>query len=250
MALAPSGSLTIDFSEGERHIQDFVAATGRETKDVHRQFFKGMVREGMNIVPPSSGGVTGVSAKRAGEAAIGRDLNLMGFNPVQIKGFRVITQAFGHPINPVRVPTKLNPKFADPEAFHRQRLRSKHGSKVSRGGSQPFFADRSKFAPLKTRWMGEVGKLASWLVPAANTLGVPVPSFIKRWAGSGRGTELQVIETENSYGLKVVGHFPETAQQEANEVERRLVAVQRYAGNALARQLKAKLAGAWDKTKK
>lgn len=275
MPLSLSGSMTHDGANLERHIQDFAVASGRTIKEETRTVFKGMVRDVFDYTPPAGKGAQGVRAKRVGELAVTRDVGRMGFTPVTIKGFRIITKVFGHPITHqsetsiyhgykkigmgkgipvlggVRVPTKLNPKFADPAALHRERLASKHGGKVSRGGKQGFYADRTVFKPLLKKWIDSVGEIASGWVTAAVQLAVTVPAFIKRHAGSGRGTTVQIVETASNYSMRVVNRFPDTADSVAAETERRIETfIKPNAVRRLQRQLKAKMAGLWGKTKR
>lgn len=212
-------------------------ATGRTVKEETRTVFKGMVRDAIIYTPPAGGKATGKDAQRQGEFAIVRDLKLMGFAPRPLKGHRTITKAWGRPITPVSVPTKENPKFAAPDAFHLQRLLAKtRGGKPSRGRAQAYYVSSAKLLAMVKRLYAQVGEMASGWVKAAVQLGVPVPAWIARHSGA-RGTEVQIIETEQKITMRVVNHFPENAVAEAAEMRRRIDTLKRYAIGRLKRQL-------------
>lgn len=234
MAAAITPVVTIHDEQLHRTIVEKSRVCGTTVKEETRTVFKGIVRDAIAYTPPGSAGAQGKDAQRSGEAAINRDLNRMGFAPVTIKGKRTITQAWGRPIAPVTVPTKENPRFADPDAFHLARLASKHGGRVTRGGAQAFYVDRRKFAAMQKRLFAEVGKLASGWVRAAQQLGVPVPAWISRH-GTGRGSDLQVVETPDTISLRVVNYFPDQAP--ADEMARRITALKGYALERLKRQM-------------
>jgi hypothetical protein len=243
--IAPAIKFTVSMKD--YGLQDTIVqvarAAGRTVKEQTRLVMKYMVRIGLQINPPGSAGVSGKNSQRAGEGAIMRDVNRIGFVPVQIKGFRMQTVAFGRKIKPVKV--MAHGKFLKEElpsqesvdALHRLRLTRKHGARVTQGRAKPYWVRKSYLTALRIRLFKEVGMLSSWLIPAARTLGVAIPAWIARHAGSGRGTELQVIETENKISMRVVGHFPDTAAAEADETQRRLDAQKQYAVNNLKRQL-------------
>src|SRR5436305_1958102 len=122
----------IDDSRLQRKIAQWSAITGRTIKDETRTAFKGMVRDAINYTPPGSQGRTGSAAKKSGESAIYRDLRNMGLAPVKIKGKKIYKTTFwGHRLsNSLEIPTKINPRFADPEAIRKARLARKHGRTV------------------------------------------------------------------------------------------------------------------------
>lgn len=240
MPAAPSVQLKIirvDDRVLRANIVQMARAAGKTVKEQTRIVFRGMLRDVINFTPPGSPGVTGIAAKKAGEVAIARDANRIGLVPVRIKGFRIITQAFGRPIAPVRVATRINPRFDDPSAIHHARMLSKHGGKVTRGGKQAYYVDRTKYTSLLARLKVNVGSLASGWARAAVQLGVAVPSWIARHIGKGRGTECQILETENNISMRVVNHFPDTAAAEAAQVRRLIEFIRRAAIGRLKRQL-------------
>lgn len=238
--MAQEGIRIVVKNVNDRQLQSAIVqmsrATGRTVKEETRTALKGMVRDALAYTPPASSSNTGKDAEKAGRAAIARDLRAMGFAPRVLKGHRTITMAFGHPIKPVTVPTKENPKFVDPDAFHDARLGSKHGGKVTRGGAQAFYVSKQKFNAMITRLFNEIGRLASGWVAAADELGVPVPAWIARHGG-GRGTNVQVVEDENKITLRVVNHFPDNASGEAAEMIRRIAFLKTAAIGRLKRQL-------------
>lgn len=221
----------------QENITAMTRATGRTMKEESTTVLKGMVRDALLYNPPASAGATGSRAKAQGEIAISRDLGRMGFAPKEIKGFRIITKAFGRPIAPVRVKTKENPAFAEPDVYHLERLRSKRGGRVSRGRVQAFYVRKSKFTSMLRRLRSEIGRLASGWIPAARQLGVAIPAWIARHEGSGRGTIVQVIETAHRIVLRVTNRFPDTAGNEAAEMRRRIQKLKEYAIGRLKRQL-------------
>jgi hypothetical protein len=223
-------------AELQRHIVQVARAAGKTVKEETRTVFKGMVRDAIIYTPPASQGARGKSAQRQGEAAISRDLKRMGFAPIQLKGYRTITQAFGRPIKPVRVKTKENPKFAEPDVFHLARLAAKSGGKVSRGRAQAFYVSKARFNAMVRRLYAEVGRLASGWINAANQLGVPVAAWISRHGG-GRGSNIDIQETDERITMRVVNHFPDTAESEAAEMIRRIATLKTYAIGRLKRQL-------------
>lgn len=219
-APAVSFHVRVDDRLLNENIARMARAAGETVKERTRTTFKGMVKDALAYTPPGSQKAQGKDAQRVGQASISRDLFRMGFTPVEIKGHRTITKAFGHPIEPVTVSTKENPKFAEPDIFHAARMQSKHGGRVTRGGRQGFYVDRRKFKRMQTRLFAEIGKLASGWAPAADSLGVNVPAWIRRHVGSGRGSQVQLVETEAKLSMRVVNHFPETAGAEASQMQR------------------------------
>lgn len=240
-----------DTSQLDRKIREMAAATGRTVEDVARQQMKLLVRDVMAITPPGSAGVSGRAALKAGENAIDRDLGRMGFKPVALKGFRTITHVpAGHvkgevvSIAAVRVKTRENPRFADPDAFHASCLLSRHGRKVTRGGRQGFYVDQRKFKLMRARLFAQIGRLAAGWIPAADALGVAVPAWIRRHAGSARGT-FSVSNSASRITIEAVNQFPDTASELAAATRRRInFAIAKRLTNITA-QLQRAIAGNW-----
>lgn len=233
-------------------IHEFVAATGRAVKEVTREAIKGMVKDALTYTPPgSSDARSAKKAQQAGEGAVMRDLNLMGFAPVPIKGYKEYKDTFwGHKLKaPLRIKTKLNPKFDDPLAIHKARIAAARGrgGRVTRGGKQAWYVPLNKYRALQLNLLFHVGRLASGWVPAALELGINVPKFIKRHGGADRGTTVKIQANGDRVTMTVVNHFPDTASDIAADVERRIERFKQYRINAFSRQLKAKLSGVWKK---
>lgn len=243
-------SATVNDTQLDRKIIEFTLATGRTVRDVGNTVIKGIVRDVIDITPPASGKAN-KQAQRAGEGGINADLYLMGFVPKQIKGYKEYKDTFwGHKLKePLRIKTKPNPRFADPDAFHATRLRRKfeaNRKRASRGGTQAFYVSESKFKAMRRRLYREVGKLAAGWVPAADRLGVSVPSWIRRH-GSGNGGSIS-ITYENGIRFRATNHFPETAAKEGTALQRRIEFVKVEAIRKLRDQLEAKLKGLWSKS--
>lgn len=232
----------VDDSQLQQKIAQWRAITGRAAKEETRTALKGMLRDAINYTPPGSQGVTGTAAKRQGEQAVLRDLNRMGFQPVTIKGKKVYSTTFwGHKLTqPLEIKTKLNPRFADPEAIRRDRLAHKHGRTVTRGQKQPWYVDKKLFNPMRDRVVKEVGRLASGWVNAAYQLGVPVPAWIERHAETfSRGSPVIISETSTKIQMRIVNTFPEGTEQAGivSDMQRRVQQFRFYALQRLQRQI-------------
>ena len=219
--------ISVEYKQLSRKINQFAVATGRTREDISRQVLKNMVTSATKFSPPGSAEATGKAAQRKGEGAIQRDLKKMGFQPVDIKH-------------------KENPIFAEPDAFHHKRLQQAQGGIVSRGGKQAFYVSKSKFTAMVKRLFEEVGKLSSGWTLAAAELGVPLPSWVSRHAGEGRG-DVKLSRQQNITTMTAVNHVPGKASAVYAEMLRRKAYWVSYARGSLDRQLKAKLAGKWGK---
>lgn len=222
-----------------------VTELGLGLADEFRSQMRLLVRDVINITPPNSFKQKGKTGLEAGKASINRDLGFMGFVPVEIKGHRTITMAFGHPIAPVVVKTHINPKFADPDAFHAQRLRRKltmKRSRVSRGGLQAFYVDRNKYVAMRERLFDEIGKLASGWIGIAQELKVALPRWISRHAGSVRGAFTVNFDPDKGrFFIYAVNHFPGTSDARlVDDTRRRIEAAKGYRINAIRRGLEGR----------
>jgi hypothetical protein len=238
--------ITARDDELNRAILERVTALGVGLADEFRQQNILLVRDVLNITPPNSGS-GGRGGQQQGQAAIGRDLFLMGFVPVEIKGFRQISHVpagnvkgrHAVPIEPVKVRTRLNPKFSDPDAFHAERiasLASKRATKrgrfaqASRGGAQAFYVSISKYRAMRSRLYKAIGKLAApWLpgLRAINNGSLPywVPAFMKRHEESSAGRARYSFNFDPNQGklfIHLVNVMPETASSEAADTQRRI----------------------------
>jgi hypothetical protein len=236
-------TVRIDDSQLQAKIAQWSLLTGRTVEQETRTALKGMVRDAIAYTPPGSQGASGSAAKKQGEGAILRDLSRMGFIPVKIKGKKVYNTTFwGHKLShpPLNIPTKLNPKFADPEGFRKSRLANKHGRTVTRGGAQAFYVDQKLFNPMRQRLIQEVGRLASGWVNAANQLGVPVPAWISRHSETfARGTPVIIEKVNDKLTMRVTNRFPEGTEQSgiAADMIRRIDSLRVLALNRLQRQI-------------
>lgn len=212
--------ISVEYKELSRKINQFAIATGRTREDVAQQALKSMVSYAVKFTPPASQQSTGKDAQQQGQGKIMKDLNAMGFRPIDIK-------------------KRENPLFADPDQFHRDYLA---GNTIK----TLFFVARPKFQKMVVRLFAEVGKLISGWIPGAIELGVPVPAWVYRHAGEGRG-DVKFERQQNVTTMTAVNHVPGNAANVYSEMERRKPYWVSYARGNLDRQLKAKLAGAWGK---
>jgi hypothetical protein len=220
-----------------------------------------LARDVLLLTPPSSGpNVAGQKALKQGQGAINRDLFSMGFVPVTIKGFRMISHVpAGNvkgrravPITPVRVRTKLNPKFDDPDAFHHARIAASQKigrrGKISRGGRQAFYVAIGKYRAMKGRLYKKIGKLAAPWLPAIRSLydgALPgwVPAFVRRHEGDVVGRSRYAMNFDPQKGnffIHFVNMMPGTADDEAEATQRRIEAAKGYRINAIRRGLQGR----------
>ncbi len=91
----PLGGLIVITARDEELNRSILArsqALGTGLADEFKTQARLLVRDVVLLTPPSSGpNVSGQAALRQGQSAINRDLFLMGFVPVTIKGFRMIS---------------------------------------------------------------------------------------------------------------------------------------------------------------
>src|ERR1043166_9390986 len=122
---APQMTIVARDDQLQRSVFQKARAIGRAFADEWKDQMILLVRQVIAHNPPSSGEKKFSAGEQVGRAAIARDLSLMGFVPVTIKGFRTITHVPAGNVKgrkavaiaPVTVATKLNPKFSDPDAF-------------------------------------------------------------------------------------------------------------------------------------
>jgi hypothetical protein len=189
-------------------------ATGRTVKEETRTAMKGMVKYVMDYTPPGSQKGTGSAAKQIGEAAITRDMGKL-FIPVTLKG-------------------KRPEKWPDPHALHRKAMAETGGAKLHRPLVQ-YYVDRAKITSLTNLLKPRVGMLAAGWRQGAETLGVAVPAWISRHAGS--GSPLLIAETANKITMGIVNHMPSTAAVIAAQTQRLVLSAKTAAIGKLKRQL-------------
>ena len=189
----------VDFAPANAAIAKLVAATGREASEVVRQQSRLLLEDAIDLTPPNGGGVTGVAARKRGEAAIERDLTgARGlFVPVRIKGRRKMTTVFGRKLKKaVFVPTTLQPYGDDPAPIYarrasKDRFSGNHGSlnSITRGQKAAYYVDKAKLAALRGKLRKKVGKLASgWLAGLHDLQAQAAPWIERHLANGSRGS--------------------------------------------------------------
>jgi hypothetical protein len=197
-------------------IAQMSAATGRTVKEETKTVMKGMVKYVMDYTPPGSQAGTGSVARQKGEVAIVRDMRKL-FIPVELKG-------------------KRKEKWPDPHALHHKAMIAASGGYVGTP-TVKYRVDKAKLTALKVKLQSHVGLLASGWITGAQALGVAVPSWISRQGGSGRGTGLQVVETQGKISMRIVNHVPGTASAIAAQMQRLVTSAKTAAIGKLKRQL-------------
>lgn len=169
----------------------------------------------LQITPPGSQGVSGLAAKKQGEARIARDLRRI-FVPVVMKGIGV--------------------SFATdaPGPIHRRHFAKKTPTKpIRRDRKQPYYVDVARLVPVERELYRRVGYLASGWVASARQLGASVPAWIGRH-GPGRGT-IRMSFNAPRYGIEMVCFAP--ANSPWQELQRRIPYALKYGTNNLLRQI-------------
>src|SRR5215471_6867023 len=206
-------TVRVDDSQLLARTAEMARATGRTIAEQSRLTMKALVKYVLTYTPPASQKAQGKAAQTAGELAVVRDMKKL-FYAVDFKG-------------------KPTEKFPDPGALHQAAFAS--GALVP--PSKRYHVDKAKITALKTTLQHNIGLLASGWAPSANTLGVPMPAWITRWAGSGRGTNLITTERGTKLNLKVTNHMPGTARVVAAQTQRLVESAKRAQVNSMQRQL-------------
>lgn len=196
----------VDFAPATAAIAALVAATGREASDVVRQQSRLLLEDAIDLTPPNGGGVTGLAARKRGEAAIESDLTgpYGLFVPVRIKGRRKITTVFGRKINkPVFVPTKLQPYGDDPSPIYdrraaKDRFQHRGLDSITRGQKAAYYVDKAKLAALRGSIRKKVGKLASGWLAGLHALQGRAAEWIERQLASGSRGSFRADLGENT----------------------------------------------------
>jgi hypothetical protein len=206
-------TVAVDDSKLQDKILQMSLATGKTVREQSRVVMKGLITYVLQYTPPASAQAQGKAAQQAGEGAISRDLRKL-FVPVTLKH-------------------KRPEKWPDVHALHHEAFQS---GKITTPPVR-YHVDKAKLSALRNVLKTEVGLLASGWVPGAITLGVAVPAWILRHSGSGRGTNLQEIQTETRITLKVTNHMPATAGVIAAQTQRLIDSAKRAQINGMVRQL-------------
>lgn len=211
----------------------------------------------IDLTPPGGGGVSGMQAKRQGEAAIEADLRRI-FNPLDPHEWRAFLDDEGG----LRiVPSKRNNKRGasvtdltfflsrdEMEAFHKRlRLPSGRTRAVNRDNligrkytdvSEVGFVTKGDYKWYLQKKKLDVGLLAANWLPGARELGAKqIPAFVSRHAGTG-GTI--TIQSNPETGIVItITNRPSFAGAEsaAAELDRKVQAAVNIRANALERQL-------------
>lgn len=181
--------INLDTTRFAAAMQQLAALTHRELEVEMRSQAKGIIVEAYNITPPATGRGRGDKAaafdsasQLRGERAIDRDLRGI-FVPVELRGERTITQAFGRPIAPVTVPTKE--KHPDVAAIYATRDARRRGGRMTRGQRAAYYVDRAKLEALARQLKARVGFLAAGFNAAAAALGARVPKYARNKSAPG-----------------------------------------------------------------
>jgi hypothetical protein len=242
-----------------RSIINRSVALGTGLADEWLEQMKLLVRAIFGITPPNSGG-KGAAGLKQGKSAINRDLFFMGFEPVEFKGHRTISMVPGGNVKgapmvtiaPVQVKTKENPKFADPDAFHKTRLQRKSAgkrSRASRGGGQAFYVRRSRWTKMRNRLYGDIGKLlAAWIPIARRLNGGTAPAWIPAWAlrheawGNAHGSfDVNFDPKKDKMFIRAINQTPATTDPKLiADTQRRIEAAKGYRIGAIERGLEGR----------
>jgi len=207
-------SMTINDAQLVAKTQEMAAATGRTVAEQSRLTMKALVKIALTYTPPASQRTPmGKAAQGAGEVAIVRDMKKL-FVPVELKHKRA-------------------EKWPDPHALHREAFAT---GKITTPLVR-YRVDKAKLTALKTTLQSHVGLLASGWARAAQTLEVPLPAWVSRWAGSDRGTPLQMSQQKNKIFFKVTNHIPTTAEIIALQLIRLVQFAKKAQVNSMTRQI-------------
>lgn len=223
MLLTPrtQGGLDVELGHFQRAARDWARRTGKTQAEVLRTSAKMTIsnpRQGsglLQITPPCSKGRTGLDGKRAGEAAIARDL--------------------GRVFRGVRIMNRRAEQWPDVEGIHRRLFADKRPGSPLRSdrGRQGYYVDEKKLRLLGRQLRPRVGHLAAGWVPSARALGAAVPAWIGRHGGS-RGT-IRMSFSAPRYSIEMTCFAPPNSPWQ--ELERRVPYAIRYATNNLERQM-------------
>jgi hypothetical protein len=204
---------TVNDVQLQQKIQEVARAANKTIEEQSRVVMKGLVRYVLTYTPPASQRAQGLAARATGEVAVVRDMKKL-FRPVILKG-------------------KRPEQWPDPHALHHAAF----SGGTLRRPAKKFHVDKAKITALKTTLQKQVGLLSSGWARAAITLGVDVPAWVLRHAGSGRGTDLEVAQTQSRVSYRVTNHMPSTAGAIAAQTQRLVDSAKRAQLNGMIRQL-------------
>lgn len=197
----------------QNYINRLALVTKKETKDEFVIQTRSLIKNVIEITPPSNGSVKGLAARKAGENKISSDL--------------------GGVFVPVKLKRKFPEKWPDVSGIHKARFFAKGNRSLSRGRAQAFYVDESKLRSLRSLLFKRIGVLASGFVPALLKLGGTAPAWIMRHGGR-RGFAVVNLQG-NKLSLIATNITPNGAPD--NEMIRRINKAMQYQENRILRQI-------------
>jgi hypothetical protein len=222
-------------------IERYAEVMGRTLADTVKRTAKGVTRKILAITPPAHNGIEGAAAYRYGRGKIRRDMERV-LAPVKLKGRRIITQVFGHPLKrPITI--KTAEKYPDVVSVYRQHRKFRNvgvGVRASKLGDRKYYVDAAKFNRLLKTKEASVGKLASGWAEGAAALDVPVQNWISRH-GRGRGSvKLDLMSSRMRITVRNLADNLAPAGMSSNaltELERRIKYAVQYQQAAMKREV-------------
>ncbi len=172
-----SKNISVDTTRFNEAMKRFMKTSQRAAGVVLKEQARGVLRRVVDWTPPGGKGAQGSAAKKRGEAAVERDI-LKLMRPVK---------SFGKDTDALRAAGMFieTPSTESPEAIHKAnrsktgRVRRKLNPKIAIKA-----ADLRRYIASKKKM---VGFLASGWKAAATKLGISLPAWVTRHAGSGGG---------------------------------------------------------------
>lgn len=167
--------MTFDYSDLNRAMNDLAKDGGKSKLEITRMAAKGFVKDIVGITPPASKGVAGIAAKRAGEAAVERD------------------------IASIAIPVDGVPRAGKGDIFAWHKSKWQNGRIRSNG--EQLAVNRADYNAMVRTLKALVGFLAAGWNAAADKLGVKLPAWVKRH-GSKFG-EHRITETPTKVSIEL-----------------------------------------------
>lgn len=204
--------MTFDYTALNRAMAALAKDGGKSKLEITRMAAKGFVKDIVGITPPASKGVAGIAAKKAGEAAVERD------------------------IANIAIPVDGVPRADKGDIFAWHKSKWQNGRIRSNG--EQLAVNRADYNAIVRTLKALVGFLAAGWNAAAQKLGVKgIPAWVKRH-GSQFG-EHRIIETPTRVSIElsnVVGFVGDV-----KAYERRVQMAVNYQGKKMQRQCDALL---------
>lgn len=167
--------MKFDYSELNRAMAALAADGGKSKLEVCRMAAKGFIKDIVGITPPASKGVAGMAAKKAGEAAVERD------------------------IAAIAIPVDGVPRAGKGDLFAWHQSKWQNGRIRSNG--EQIAVNRADYNAIVRTLKALVGFLAAGWNAAAQKLGVKLPAWVKRH-GSKFG-EHRITETPTRVSIEL-----------------------------------------------